>query len=199
MTWSRSFVAGVPPVRSKAARRAPGSAREELTRDEAARPLPISRDQPPPVPGRRGFWLSRSAAALLLFLLLAPALAAPAALVGMIYGIIQRPLTGVIASVVVLLTAYRNRQLIRDESDAYMGRLLYSGIGAGMAGEALTYLVFSVPPGAPTSPPWVNLFSVAIGGAIGLGFGLAGLMLTIGLMAARLIPTLARDVFSREP
>jgi hypothetical protein len=116
----------------------------------------------------------------------------------MIYGIIHRPLTGVIASVAVLLAAYRNRQLISDEANTYFGRLVYIGIAAGMAGEALTYLVFSVPTGAPTSPPWVNLFSVAIGGAIGLGFGLAGIMLTSGLLAARLVPPLARAVFSRD-
>ena len=130
--------------------------------------------------------------------MLASALAAPAALAGMIYGIIHRPLTGVIASVAVLFAAYRNRHLTTDDPDTFFGRLVYIGIAAGMAGEAITYLVLSVPPGAPTSLAWVNLFSVAIGGAIGLGFGVAGIMLTTGLLTARLIPGLARVVFSRD-
>ena len=115
----------------------------------------------------------------------------------MIYGIVQRPLTGAVASVVVLFTAYRYRHKYLDDSDNYCRRLVYTAIVSGMVGEALTYLVFSLPPGAPTSAPWVLLFVVAIGGAIGAGFGAAGLMLVGGLVSARMLPLITRDVFGR--
>jgi hypothetical protein len=130
-------------------------------------------------------------------MMLITALGAPVAVAGMIYATIQRPLTGALASAVVLFVAYRNRRIAVADVDTYGGRLLYAAIASGMVGEALTYLVFSLPPGAPTSPPWVGLFVVAIGGAIGVGLGLAGLILTTGVMAARWVPSIAGRVFGR--
>jgi len=147
--------------------------------------------------GRGRFWTSRAGHAVLLLMLLICALGAPAAVGGMIYASIQRPLTGALASVAVLFAAYRNRRVFVSDTDTYCGRLVYAGIAGGMVGEALTYLVFSLPSGAPTSAPWVVLFVIAIGGAIGVGFGLASLLLSCGLLAARLLPSIARGAFGR--
>jgi len=130
-------------------------------------------------------------------MLLISALGAPAAVAGLIYASIQRPLTVGLASIVVLFTAYRYRRVALAEVDTYCGRLVYAGIASGMVGEALTYVVLSLPPGAPTSAPWVLLFVLAIGGAIGTGVGLAGLLLYCGVLAARLVPSIARGVFGR--
>ena len=126
------------------------------------------------------------------------ALGAPAALAGIVWGTIERPLTGAVALLAMLLAAYRNRHMALTDSDTFVGRLIYTAIAGGMVGEALTYLVFSVPPGAPTSAPWVILFVVAIGGAIGVLFGAAGLMLLGGLVTIRLLPGMARGVFGRQ-
>ncbi len=130
-------------------------------------------------------------------MLVLSALGALAAVAGMIYATIQRPLTGALPSAVVLFVAYRNRRIAVADVDIYTGRLLYAAIASGMLGEALTYLVFSLPPGAPTSAPWVILFVVAIGGAIGVGLGVAGLLVSVGVMAARLIPSIARGALGR--
>ena len=152
----------------------------------------------PPGTARTGFWTSRPVVAVGFLVGLILALGVPAAIAGMIYGTVQRPLTGTIASVAVLLTGYLSRRVLLVDPDIPCRRILYAGIAAGMVGEALTYWIFSLPPGAPSSAPWVALFVAGIGGAIGVLFAGAMLLLIAGLVVVAELPSLARLAFGRR-
>src|SRR5690348_5750021 len=155
--------------------------------------------EPPAGPSDRGtggFGSSRARLALLLLMLLISALGVPAGIAAFIYGIMNRPLTAGVPLLVLLLLVYRHSRLYLAEPRR-IGRMIYGGIAGGVIGEALTYAIWSLPPDAPRSAPWVALFAVAIGGAIGLLLALAGLLALSGLLAASLIPATARAVFRR--
>jgi hypothetical protein len=187
LTW---FLGDMRLVRSRPAVAAGGSPPREPPSGPPGREPPGGQ-----TPGR--FWGSRAGHAVLLFMLLLSALGVPAAVAGMVYGSVRRPLSAGLASVAVLLAAFLNRRITVADTDTYCGRLLGAGIAGGIVGEGLTYLVFSLPPNAPTSATWVLVFLLGIGGAVGVGAGLAGFILSAGLIAARFIPPTARVVFRR--
>jgi hypothetical protein len=147
--------------------------------------------------GQGGFWSSRLGSALLLSLLLIAALGAPAAIAGFVYGTIERPLTAGLATAGVLLVLYRHRTAALRQPNTLYGPMIYVGIAGGVLGEALTYVAFSLPPGAPHSVPWGVLFALAIGGAIGVLIALAGFLLLGGLLAGSIIPLIAKGLFGR--
>jgi hypothetical protein len=130
-------------------------------------------------------------------MLVVSALGVPAGIAGFIYGIMMRPLTAGVPLLVLFVLAYRHRRILLTDPQTIYGPLIYWSIAGGVIGEALTYAIWSLPPDAPHSAPWVALFAVAIGGALGVLLALAGLLALGGLLAASLIPPMARAVFRR--
>ncbi len=103
------------------------------------------------------------------------------ALVAMAYFVARRPFTGASAVVVALFIVYRLRRIAREAPHAIQVRVILAAIAGGIAGEALSYAMFSLPPGAPTDPASLVVGALGMGGAWGVFIGIGVSMLVVYL------------------